>query len=213
MYLSMICEWQNWLRPMALMRPELEFYLFWKTFRKFGAVFFAVAALTSSPWVQAQGYEILPWPANKPVPALEGFDLTGHAWHLASLRGKAVLINFWASWCAPCLAEMPSLQTMGELYGPGNVVVLAVNFKESSTVVQRYAQRTNLNLPVLLDPAGTMARAWGTTVFPTTVLVAADGRVAGVVRGEFDWTGTQAAKLLEPLMAPLDQRDEKSVRR
>ena len=182
-------------------------------FRKSGSVLLAVAALTSSPWLQAQGYEMLTWPANKPVPALEGTDLTGHAWRLADLRGKAVLINFWASWCSPCLAEMPSLQTMGELYGTDKVVVLAVNFKESITVVQRYSLRTNLSLPVLLDPTGALARAWGATVFPTTVLVAADGRVAGVVRGEFDWTGTQAAKLLETLMTPLDQSEKKGVQR
>jgi len=195
------------------MRSDREFYLIWKICRPFGACLLAVAALLSSACVQAQGYEVRPWPAHQPVPELVGTDITGHVWHLTDLRGKAVLINFWASWCPPCLAEMPSLQTMAELYGTDKVVVLAVNFKESGAVVARYAQRTNLSLPVLLDPAGNMARAWGATALPTTVLVTADGRVAGLVRGEFDWTGAQAARLLESLMPSPGQNDGKSARR
>jgi thiol-disulfide isomerase/thioredoxin len=198
---------------MALMHAELEFHLICQTCRKVAALLLAVVALAASPWVQAQGYEIRPWPAHKPVPDLTGTDLDGRIWRLADLRGKAVLINFWASWCPPCLAEMPSLQTIGELYGPDQLVVLAVNFKESAAAVQRHAQRTHLALTVLLDPEGVMARQWGATAFPTTVLVAADGRVAGLLRGEFDWTGPQAAKMLAPLMAPPGQRGEKGARR
>ena len=115
------------------------------------------------------------------------------------MRGKAVLINFWASWCEPCRAEMPSLQTLAELYGPDKLVVLAVNFKEGTAAAQRFVARSDLQLPVLLDPFGQTARQWGATAFPTTVLISADGQVRGLVRGEVDWTGAQAARLVEPL--------------
>lgn len=172
-------------------------------FRNIQALCLALAVLSAAPSSHAQGYEVVPWPARKPVPALAGTDLQGQAWRLADLRGKAVLINFWASWCAPCQIEMPLLQTLAQLYGPDKLVVLAVNFKESGTVVQRYVQRTSLNLPVLLDPDGKMARAWGATVFPTTVLVGMDGSVRGLVRGELDWSGMPAEKLVEPLLAPM----------
>lgn len=165
----------------------------------------ACAALAVSPLVWAQGYEVVPWDARKPVPPLAGPDLTGDVWRLTDLRGKAVLINFWASWCEPCRAEMPTLQTVAQLYGPEKLVVLAVNFKESPTTAQRYAQRVDLRLPVLLDPQGLMARRWGATAFPTTVLVGADGRVRGVVRGEVDWSGQEAARLVEPLLARAGQ--------
>ena len=146
-----------------------------------------------------------PWNARTATPQLEASDLHGKVWRLADLRGKVVLINFWASWCPPCLVEMPALQQLTAIYGPEKLVVLAVNFKESSVVVRRYVQRSDLQLPVLLDPQGLMARQWGVTVFPTTVLVASDGRVKRVVRGEFDWSGPQAAKWLQPLLAPADR--------
>ena len=168
--------------------------------RKLVAQCLALMALAASPGVQAQGYEVKPWPARQAVPALAGTDLQGQDWRLTNLRGKAVLINFWASWCEPCQAEMPSLQSLAEFYGPDQLVVLAVNFKESAPAVQRYVQRTGLSLPVLLDPAGAMAHAWGIKVFPTTVLVSANGQVRSLVRGGLDWSGPQASQLVEPLL-------------
>lgn len=151
--------------------------------------------------VQAQGYEVLPWPARQPTPALQATDLKGQVWRLADLRGKAVLINFWASWCEPCRAEMPSLQDLAQRHGPDRLLVLAVNFKEPAITARRYVERADLQLPVLLDPDGTLARQWGVKVFPSTILIAADGRVRGVVRGELDWSGPAVAQLLAPLLA------------
>jgi thiol-disulfide isomerase/thioredoxin len=171
-------------------------------FQMIRTVCLALAMLALHPSANAQGHELVPWPARKAIPALSVADLDGKVWRLADLRGKAVLINFWASWCAPCQTEMPSLQTLAELYGPDKLVVLAVNFKESAPVVQRYRQRTGLALPVMLDPSGTLAREWGATVFPTTVLVAPDGRVRGTVRGELDWAGQPAGRLVDALLAP-----------
>ena len=95
--------------------------------RKLFALILGCAALLASPLAWAQGYEVRPWPDRQPAPELTGTDLQGQVWRLADLRGKAVLINFWASWCAPCLAEMPSLQSLSLLHGPDKLVVLAVN--------------------------------------------------------------------------------------
>lgn len=166
------------------------------------ALCLACAALAASLGVQAQGYEVVPWSAGKPIPSLQATDLDGQVWRLKDLRGKAVLINFWASWCAPCRAEMPSLQALAQSLGPEKLRVLAVNFKESEVTVRRYAQRNELQLPILPDPAGLLARRWGVRLFPSTVLIAADGRVRGVLRGELDWSSPEAASLLAPLLAP-----------
>jgi len=178
-----------------------------------GAACLAIAGLLANPPSHAQGHEVVPWPMRKAVPPLAGTDLDGRLWRLADLRGKAVLINFWASWCGPCQTEMPSLQTLAELYGPDKLVVLAVNFKESEPVVQRYRQRTGFSLPVLLDPSGSIARAWGATVYPTTVLVGADGRVQGLVRGELDWSGLAAGKRVDALLAPASAGERRATGR
>lgn len=142
---------------------------------------------------------MLPWPAKKAVPALVATDLDGQVWRLADLRGQGVVINFWASWCEPCRAEMPSLQALTTTSAPQRLVVLTVNFKESPAVAQRFSQRENLRLPVLPDLQGQLARQWGVTVFPSTVLLGADGRVRSVVRGGLDWSSPEAARLLTPL--------------
>lgn len=162
-----------------------------------------LVALAVSPAVPAQGYQVVPWPARQAVPALSAADLNGRVWRLTDLRGKAVLINFWASWCEPCRAEMPSLQALAQQHGPDQLIVLALNFKEPASTAARFMLQASLQLPVILDPQGVMARQWGIHVFPSTVLLAADGRVQAIVRGELDWTGAQAAQLLVPLLTPV----------
>lgn len=129
--------------------------------------------------------------------------MDGTVWKLKDLRGRAVLLNFWASWCEPCRAEMPSLQALAEREGAQRLVVLAINLKEPAGAIQRFVQGTQLRLPVVPDPQSAMARAWGISVFPSTVLVGADGRVRAVVRGELDWAGASAQGLVAPLLPPL----------
>ena len=153
------------------------------------------------PAARAQGYEVIPWSAGKPTPAFAGVDLEGRLWRLTDLRGKAVLVNFWASWCEPCRDEMPSLQSLAQKWGPKRLVVLAVNFKESTVTAARYVQDAQLALPVLRDSDGSFARAWGVNVFPSTVLIDSTGRARQQVRGEIDGAGPQAAQLVAPLLA------------
>jgi len=157
----------------------------------------SLAALAAEP-EPATGYEVQAWDPRKPVPTLQATDLNGKVWRLADLRGKVVLVNFWASWCEPCRAEMPSLQRLAAMHAH-ELVVLAVNFKESAATVQQFVQRTGLTLPVLPDPQGSVARAWGVAIFPSTVLIDARGKVRSVLRGELDWTGADAQRLLTPM--------------
>jgi thiol-disulfide isomerase/thioredoxin len=166
----------------------------------------AVAATRLLPLARAEGYEVTRWPPGLAVPPLQTTDLQGKTWRLADLRGRAVLLNFWASWCEPCRAEMPTLQQLAEIYGPEKLVVLAINFKEGTRKITQYVQSTGMNLPVLLDTNGEIARQWGATVFPTSILIDADGQPRQRVRGEMDWTGRAAASLVEPLFPGLPQR-------
>ena len=174
----------------------------WKTgFLKAGLpALLVLLACSAGGRALAQGYQFQPWDARQSVPSLVAADLNGQVWRLSELKGRAVLLNFWASWCEPCLAEMPSLQALADLQGPQKLLVLAVNFKQPLPIIQNFVQRTALQLPVLPDPQGLLARQWGIKVFPSTVLIDATGRVHGIVRGELDWSGSAARHLLQPLI-------------
>ena len=129
-------------------------------------------------------------------------DITGKTWGVADLRGRAVLLNFWATWCEPCLAEMPSLQQLADLHGPDKLLVLAINFKESAARAIQFAKTTGVTLPLLLDRDGEVARQWGVRLFPTTLTLDSRGRPRHRVLGEVDWTGSAAGKLVASLLKP-----------
>ncbi len=148
------------------------------------------------------GFEVSPWPSRQPVPALALPDLQGKTWTLPDLLGRVVVLNFWATWCAPCRSEMPTLRDMASVYDPDELLVLAVNVAEGPRRVAQFVQANGLSeLTVLMDPRGETARAWDAArVLPTTILIDAQGRARQRVRGEVDWTGRSAAALLEPLL-------------
>jgi thiol-disulfide isomerase/thioredoxin len=148
----------------------------------------------------ADAGEIERWPQGARAPQMQASDLGGRLWNLADLRGKAVLLNFWATWCEPCREEMPALQALVPAHGEQRLAVLALNFKEPLTRVTRFVQGTGLGLPVLLDPAGDVARAWGVRIFPSTILIDAGGQPRWRVRGELDWAGAQAQGLLRSVL-------------
>jgi len=144
---------------------------------------------------------VRPWAADKPVPRLELTDLDGKRWSLAALRGQVVVLNFWATWCEPCRAEMPSLELLAQRHEHNGVVVLAVNYQEPIPAIRRFLQAQPVTLPILLDRDGEAAIAWTPRVFPSTVLIDRAGQPRHVVLGELDWTGAAARDLVDPLVA------------
>ena len=159
----------------------------------------AALALLAGPARAQAGFEAQPWPAHKAPPLQAGIDASGKPLLLKDLRGQALVINFWATWCEPCREEMPSLALLAQSQS-GKLRVLAVNFKELSAAVNQFVATTSLTIPTLRDPDGALARAWGIRVFPSTVLIGADGQVRSVVRGALDWHGDAAAPLIAPLL-------------
>lgn len=121
------------------------------------------------------------------------------AW--ADLRGQVVLLNFWASWCEPCRAEMPSLELLATRHEPDGLRVLAINFRETDGAVRRFLDQTSFSLPVLRDRDGGAAQAFGVRVFPSTVAIARDGRAAFTVVGEVDWNAPEARRWIAPLLS------------
>ncbi|MFC5499211.1 TlpA family protein disulfide reductase [Caenimonas terrae] len=145
--------------------------------------------------------EVQPWPRAERLPALDALDLQGQRWNFDKLGGRAVLLNFWASWCEPCRQEMPTLQQLVDVYGEDKLAVLALNFKESPAIATRFARNAAMTVPVLLDPGGQIAARFAVKIFPTTVGIGRDGRPRWRVRGEMDWSAAQALGLVDALLA------------
>ena len=125
-------------------------------------------------------------------PALQLPDVAGKRTSIDRWDGRLVLLNFWASWCEPCRAEMPSLELLAQRHEGDRLQVLAVNHRESDAAIRRFIDETALTLPVLRDADGAAARAWGVGVFPSTIVIGRDGRARFSVLGELDWTGLEA---------------------
>ena len=162
------------------------------------AAFSAATALLAWP-LQAQAqFQKTPWPANQPTPVLDLTDLQGQRWSNANLKGRAVVLNFWATWCAPCKEELPSLQTLHEL-GGGDPVVIGVNVRETASHVKRFIAATGMTFPVVLDPQGELAKRFGVSAYPTSLLIAPDGQIRWRILGEVDWTGAEAGRWISAL--------------
>jgi thiol-disulfide isomerase/thioredoxin len=176
--------------------------MLWRERRFFGAAgLAAIAALWAWP-LQAQAqFQKTPWPASQASPALDLTDLQGQRWTTERLKGRAVVLNFWATWCPPCKEELPSLQTLHEI-GGGDPLVLGINVRETASRVQRYLAFTGIGFPVVLDPQAELAKRFGVTAFPTTLLIAPDGQIRWRVVGEVDWAGPEAGRWIGDLNRP-----------
>jgi thiol-disulfide isomerase/thioredoxin len=151
-----------------------------------------LAAAMLAPFGARAGHQVREWPARQPLPAFALNDLEQKTWRIAELRGQAVMLNFWATWCEPCRAEMPALEALVARHRGDALVVLTVNFRESEATIRRFLEQQPVALPILLDPTGHTTKAWTPGVFPSTVLIDRQGRPRRTVVGEFDWSGSEA---------------------
>ena len=160
---------------------------------------------TATGLVWAQGGEGAaapkPWPPTRTTPPLALPAWDGTPWRLDAARGSVVLLNFWASWCEPCRAEMPSLELLEQRHERERLTVAAINFRETDHAIKTFLDRMPLSLTVLRDTDGAAARAFGVRVFPTTVVIGRDGRALFSVIGEVDWTGDAARRWLAPVLS------------
>jgi thiol-disulfide isomerase/thioredoxin len=128
--------------------------------------------------------------APRPAPALKLKDLDGTTLDLAQLKGKVVLINFWATWCPPCRREMPSMERLSQAFMGQPLVVLAVDVGEDPDTIDGFNSQLDTvpTFPILLDTRGRTMQSWKVAGLPTTFLVDKQGRiVASAIGGrEFD---------------------------
>lgn len=140
----------------------------------------------------------------KPVPDLSFTDADGARKTVADFAGKGLVMNFWATWCAPCVEEMPSLDRLQELVEREGILVLPLSSDRggASQVRGFYARTRVKNLDIWLDPQGAAGRALGVRGLPTTLVLDRQGREVGRLEGSADWSAPEKLEAIRRLLAP-----------
>jgi thiol-disulfide isomerase/thioredoxin len=177
-----------------------------------GRPLWLAAALLAVAGVAAAAAFTLQRPGSLPV-ALKGFqeesppkaapeisftDADGRQLSLADFRGKVVLLNFWATWCVPCVEEMPSLDKLQALLGGPDFTVVALSTdREGLSVVRPFIDKLGVrNLALYLDQPRAAQRAFGLRGIPTTMLIDREGRERGRLEGMARWDSAEAVALI-----------------
>lgn len=126
--------------------------------------------------------------------------LKGETVSLKDYRGRLIFLNFWATWCGPCRAEMPSMQRLWEEFKEEDFVILAINIQEESKLVSSFMNERGLSFPVLLDEKGKVARTYGVRGIPTTFFLNPEGEIIGKAVGARDWDSEESFELIRELL-------------
>jgi peroxiredoxin len=153
----------------------------------FGPLFTALGLHQPSQW--------------SPAPDFALQNLSGQPVRLRQFQGKLVLLNFWATWCAPCLVEMPSMERLYQTFKQTEFVLLAVSLdRQGAPAVESFVQEMQLTFPILLDSTSEIGRSYGVRGLPSTYLIDPDGQLIGAAVGARDWARTEAKALIAGLL-------------
>jgi thiol-disulfide isomerase/thioredoxin len=159
----------------------------------------AEQANAARPPVEGSMQKFKPSDAPQPAPALSFVGKDGERVELADFKGKVVLLNLWATWCAPCVKEMPSLDALQARLGGDGFEVVALSLDRGGrNVVEPFLAKLDVrNLAIYLDPQSTAMSVFKPRGLPTTVIIDREGYEVGRLEGEAEWNSEEAVKLLE----------------
>jgi len=140
------------------------------------------------------------YPTRTAAPAFSGSTLEGRPLSIAEHRGKVIVLNFWASWCVECRAEMPALERLQREFAARGFAVVGVNARETKEVAARYVRELGLTFPVVLDADGKINVLYGVIGLPATFVVGRDGRAIAFAIGPRDWHGAAGRALMQALL-------------
>ena len=138
---------------------------------------------------------------RKDAPALNLTDAMGRRHNIAESLGRVTLVNFWATWCPPCVHEIPSMNALAAAYKPEEFAIVSINFKESPEHVRAFMAKVAVAFPVLMDQDGSASRRWGVFAFPSSFLLDRKGRIRYSVNTAIEWDTDEVRKLIDQLRA------------
>ncbi len=124
-----------------------------------------------------------PLSAGSVPPAFELIDLEGNVQQLADYKGKSVVVNFWGTFCPPCVKEMPEFERQFQKWKDEGLVILAINLSEDTLTVNNFVRRFELNYPILRDVGRKTERSYGLKSYPTTFFIKPDGTISEIMVG------------------------------
>lgn len=146
--------------------------------------------------------EFVPSPAPFPAPSVVLTDTSGSAAELSDFRGKLVILNLWATWCEPCLREMPSLDRLQSHFGDRIAVLGVSEDRGGAKAVGPFIAKLGLkSVKLYVDPKSELGHALEVQGLPTSFLIDHDGKVLGRVEGEADWDSPKMLAVIEPFVS------------
>ncbi|MEM7194495.1 MAG: TlpA disulfide reductase family protein [Pseudomonadota bacterium] len=136
------------------------------------------------------------------LPDFELADMNDESFNSADYRGKVLMVNFWATWCPPCIEEIPSMQALKDHLKDQPFELLAINMGESADAVRKFAEtlETPINFPLLVDETLGVVGDWRVRGLPTTIIVDKTGKVAFFTRGPRDWNSEEIREKIRQFM-------------
>jgi thiol-disulfide isomerase/thioredoxin len=135
------------------------------------------------------------------APALKLSDHLGHSLDLHKLRGKVILVNFWATWCPPCVEEIPSLNRLQTHYRDLDVGIVSIDFRETAHEIETFIKERPVDFPILMDTDGQTSLAWRVFSFPSSFIIDRQGRVRYSANRGLNWDSKEVISIIDGLLA------------
>ena len=161
----------------------------------------AVAPMEDAKDIGTQVRELVALKTEKVAPGFELIDLSGERSQFVDYKGSVLLINFWATWCPPCVEELPSLNSLAHRYSDKNFSVVSIDFRESREVIQKFTKQISVDFPILLDGDGRASWEWKVFSFPSSFLVDRHGNIRYSANRAIDWNSPGVWNAIDKLLS------------
>jgi peroxiredoxin len=133
---------------------------------------------------------------GKPAPNFDTIDMKGDTWSLSKLKGQVVFVNFWATWCAPCREEMPSMQRLYDKLPKDKFTMIALYNNDKPAVVKNFVTKLGITIPILDDQQNIIGQRYGLTGLPETFIVDKQGVIREKFIGPAEWDSPEYIDML-----------------